>query len=106
MVHVWAIDRFAVLLVPVIAGAPSENIVSFDLATLKARSVSVEAPDGYRQTVNLIPGIPQHVELRFPSGENRLLMLETDSEGGKPGNGDERTLFFDVENPTVKSAKR
>jgi hypothetical protein len=106
MVHVWAIDRFAELSVPEIAGAPGEEIVSFDLATLKARSVSIEAPDAHIQTVNLIPGIPQRVELRFPSGENRLLKLETDSDGGKPGNGDERTLFFDVENPTVKTAKR
>jgi hypothetical protein len=106
MIHVWAIDRFAELSVPEIAGATGEEIVSFDLATLKARSVSIEAPDAHRQTVNLIPGIPQRVELRFPSGENRLLKLETDSDGGKPGNGDERTLYFDVENPTVKTAKR
>jgi hypothetical protein len=63
------------------------------------------AARGQEQTVSLVPGQVQHVELRFPSREKCVVKFETDNEGVKPSNGDKRTLFFDVENLTERTAQ-
>ena len=53
----------------------------------------------------LVLGQVQHVELQFSAPENHLVKFVTDTEGFKPTNGDTHTLFFGVENPTVKVAE-
>jgi hypothetical protein len=104
--HAWVISRRAELEVPYLPDHQGEAIVSFDLATLNARSVRITPPDGMVQTVKLVPGQTRHVEVHLGSNEpNRVIKLETDTEGVKPGNGDLRTLFYGVENLRMQQVK-
>jgi hypothetical protein len=104
IIHVWAIDRYAELKVPAGPTNLNQQILSFDLTTLNRRSIEVSTSHDYQQTVRLVPGQVQHVELPIPSGDGGVIKFETDSEGVKPSNGDPRTLFFDVENVNLKPA--
>ena len=103
--HVWAVDRLAELQLPENPGQQDERVVSFDLATWKSRSVRVAGPDEPEQTVHLVPGSPQHVEIRIPPGNaNAVIKFQTDVKGKKPP-GEDRTLFFDVENLAEKAIR-
>jgi len=103
--HAWVISRRAELEVPNLPDHQGEVIVSFDLATLNARTVKITLPDGMVQTIKLVPGQIQHVELRLRSNKtNGVIKLETDTEGLKPV-GDLRTLFYGVENLQMQQVK-
>ncbi|HEY0793695.1 MAG TPA: hypothetical protein VGD78_21720 [Chthoniobacterales bacterium] len=98
-VHVWAVRREAELALPEIPGDAEAGILRFDLTTLKPRSVMISGPDGRLQTVSLLPGRPEHIEVPLSSTAKKGLMrFYTDTDGAKAGNGDARTLFFDVSN--------
>ena len=104
--HVWAIDRRSELSVPEIPSNVDSVVFSFDLSTLIARTVEISLSDRQRQTFNLLPGQPQHVELHIlPTHARNVVTFETDKDGVKPI-GDDRTLFFDVENISVRPLQK
>ena len=104
--HAWVISRSAELGVPYIPGKAGWVIVSFDLSTLNPRSIKITEPDGMVQTVGLVPGQKRHVEMRLTlTKPNSVIRLETDTDGVKPANGDLRTLFYGVENLSMRIAE-
>jgi hypothetical protein len=105
VIHVWAVDRVAELNLTENPGQQDEHVVSFDLATLKPRMVRVTGPDGGEQTISLVPGSPQHVEIRIrPGSRNAVSNFQTDAKGKRP-QGESRTLFFDLQNPAEKAVR-
>jgi hypothetical protein len=101
-IHLWAIDKVAALQLPENVGNQKEEILSFDLATVIGRSVKITAPAGVEQIVNLVPGPPQHVEIRFSSPKKKgKIKFQTDTDRVKPV-GESRTLFFDLEHLTER----
>jgi hypothetical protein len=104
--HVWAIERRAELSVPEIPSNVDSVVFSFDLSTLIARTVKISLSDGQRQTFDIVPGQPQHVESHIlPTHAKNVVAFETDKDGVKPI-GDDRTLFFDVENISVRPRQK
>jgi hypothetical protein len=104
--HAWVISRSAELALPNLPGKAGLVVVSFDLSTLNARSLKIFEPNGRVQTVRLVPGQIRHVEMRLDLAEpNAVIKLETDADGVKPANGDLRTLFYGVENLTMRSVE-
>jgi hypothetical protein len=100
--YAWVISRSAELGVPYLPGKMGGAIVSFDLSTLRARSVKISEPDGREQTVRLVPGQTRHIELRLSSTKpDSVIKFETDTDGTKPAN-DLRTLFFSVANLSMQ----
>jgi hypothetical protein len=96
--HAWVTSQSAELGVPPVPDKQGWIIVSFDLATLNARSIKISGPEGQRQTVRLVPGQTQHVEMRVTATKpDSVIKLETDQDGVK-SNGDLRTLFYGLEN--------
>jgi len=77
----------------------------FDQAQLQVSWAMISAPEGEEQTINLIPGRVEHVELKFPSRGNSLIKFETETEGVKLPNAGTGALFFDFVNPTLRRAK-
>jgi hypothetical protein len=101
-VHVWAVDRVAELRLAENPDQKDERVVSFDLATWRSCVVRVTGPDEREQTIHLVPGSPQHVQIRIlPGIANAMIKFQTDTKGKRP-RGEERTLFFDVENLAEK----
>jgi hypothetical protein len=104
-VHLWAIDRIAILAIPEVPSNSDTGILSFELLTLNLRSIKISEPDGRTQTLSLIPGRLYHVDMRISlSKKDSVVKFETDAAGVRPGNGDSRTLFFDIVNPRIASA--
>jgi hypothetical protein len=104
--HAWVISRSAELGVPYLPDKLGWVIISFDLATVNARSIKISEPDGKEETVRLVPGQTRHVEMRLSSIKpNSVIKFETDTDGVKPGNGDLRTLFYGVENLRMRSVE-
>lgn len=100
-VHLWATDPVAELLAETI-NQPGERVLSFDLATLRARTVRITGPGKHTQKIHLVPGSPQHVNIRImPANTNALIKLQTDKEGVElPGAN--RPLFFNLQNPDLR----
>jgi hypothetical protein len=105
--HEWAIEPDAELSIPLAPNKADPVIVSLDLLSLVQRSVKITDGAGQQQTVSLSPNQACHVEMRLLSSKTpEVLRFETDTDGVKPNNRDQRTLFFDVSNVTVRAASQ